>query len=253
MTAQTAAVARSYGGAVARRGGADPGPDPSRRDGPPAEDAGTAGDADLAVDFARGRDGSLARVYREHSSLVFSIAARAVGAVEAEDVTQAVFVAAWRGRATYDPARGTLAGWLVDITRHRVADTMAARRRRGEVLVEEVGSVLDGQDAVGGHDQAVSDRLTVMGAVEDLDEPRRTVVALAFFEEMTHREISVVTGLPLGTVKSHLRRSLLHLRALLEGPVATGPASVDLTATPRTPTDRDLARRAGWRTEEGQA
>lgn len=224
-TAQAAAAPRPYGGAAAQRGGADPG--------------------DLASDFARGQDGSLARVYREHAPLVFSIAARAVGAVEAEDVTQAVFVAAWRGRATYDPGRGTLAGWLVGITRHRVADTMAARRRRGEVLVEEVDALLDGQRAVGGHDQAVSDRLTVLGAVEDLDEPRRTVVALAFFEEMTHPEISAATGLPLGTVKSHLRRSLLHLRALLEGPIATSPASVDLTAARRTPADRGVAERGG--------
>lgn len=225
MSAQAGAAPRPYGGAVARRGGADP--------------------ADLPSAFARGDDGSLARVYREHAPLVFSMAARAVGAVEAEDVTQAVFVAAWRGRATYDPARGTLAGWLVGITRHRVADTMAARRRRGEVLVEEVDAVLDGQGAVGGHDQAVSDRLTVLDAVDDLDEPRRTVVALAFFEEMTHREISAATGLPLGTVKSHLRRSLLHLRALLEGSIATSPASVDLTAGRPAPTSRGVAQRAG--------
>lgn len=234
--AWTAVAPPPYGDAVAGRSGVDPGA------GPPE------GGPDLAGAFVAGHDGSLAGVYREHAPLVFSIAARAVGPVEAEDVTQAVFVAAWRGRATYDPARGTLAGWLVGITRHRIADAMAVRRRRGEVLVEEVDDVLDAQDAVGGHDQAVSDRLTVLGAVEDLDEPRRTVVALAFFEEMTHREISAATGLPLGTVKSHLRRSLLHLRALLEGPVVTSPASVDLTA-PRPADGRSVAGRAGRRTD----
>ena len=244
---------------MTERPAAAPQPVPPRRAEDPGADA-----PGLAASFVRGEDGSLARLYREHAPLVFGIAARAVGRAEAEDVTQAVFVSAWRGRATFDPARGTLAGWLVGITRHRVADALSAARRRGEVLVDEVEPLLAGRDhAEGaggpGHDQATSDRITVMGALDDLGEPRRTLVALAFFEEMTHREISDTTGLPLGTVKSHLRRALLHLRGLLE-PAAAGATTVDLTApgagtgpTPaprRTPSSAPGRARGGWHEEE---
>lgn len=270
MTALTANArdrpgrARPYGVAVSARDAAGPGPVAPRG----REDAVTAAAPDLAASFVRGEDGSLARLYREHASLVFGIAARAVGPAEAEDVTQAVFVSAWRGRTTFDPDRGTLAGWLVGITRHRVADALSAARRRGEVLVDEVEPLLAGgdhpEDGAREHDQAVSDRVTVLGALDDLGEPRRTLVALAFFEEMTHREISATTGLPLGTVKSHLRRALLHLRGLLEDPGDGDATTVDLTgpvaatgparAARRTPTSApSRARGTGWHEEGGTA
>lgn len=260
------AAVRPYGGAVSGGDATAPGPvapRPAEGSGPDAVPDAAPG---LAASFVRGEDGSLARLYREHASLVFGIATRAVGPAEAEDVTQAVFVSAWRGRSTFDPSRGTLAGWLVGITRHRVADALSAARRRGEVLVDEVETLAGGEhagDDGGEHDQAVSDRVTVLGALDDLGEPRRTLVTLAFFEEMTHREISETTGLPLGTVKSHLRRALLHLRGLLEDPAAAGAPPVGVPAAGaatgprlaarRTPSSAPgRARGTGWHEEGGR-
>lgn len=174
----------------------------------------------LAHAFADGDERALEAAYRAHSGIVYGMARRALPRPDAEDVLQAVFVAAWRGRTTFDPSRGELRGWLVGITRYRIADALAARLRRGEVLVPaDADEPLLG--AVGDEQARVTDRLTVVGAVDQLDEPRRGLVRLAFFEELTHREISERTGMPLGTVKSHLRRALLHLAALL-GPATPG-------------------------------
>ena len=86
---------------------------------------------DLAVRLRDGSRDALAEAYREWSSLVHTLALRSLGNHhDAEDVTQQVFVAAWRSRHTLRPERGTVAGWLVGITRHTVADTHAKRARQ---------------------------------------------------------------------------------------------------------------------------
>lgn len=178
----------------------------------------------IAHAFADGDERALEAAYRAHSGIVYGMASRALPRADAEDVLQAVFVAAWRGRATFDPARGELRGWLVGITRYRIADALSTRSRRSEVLVAEADESLAGamNDQHDEHDRTTN-RLTVIGAVDRLEEPRRALVRLAFFEELTHRQISERTGLPLGTVKSHLRRALLHLATVL-GPVTVAEA-----------------------------
>ncbi|MFC6695349.1 RNA polymerase sigma factor [Nocardioides daphniae] len=182
-------------------------------------------DERTVVDLAAGlRDGDrdcLEEVYRRWSPLVHSVALRALGAHhEAEDVTQQVFISAWRSRHTLTPTDHALPAWLIGITRHRVADRLAERARDAQKVASaaarEARPATDDEalapDATGG----VVDRLVLAQQVDDLGEPRRTILRLAFHEDLTHEQISTRTGLPLGTVKSHLRRGLVHLRRTLE-------------------------------------
>ncbi|WP_228373171.1 RNA polymerase sigma factor [Demequina silvatica] len=174
------------------------------------------GDASDGLDhaFAAGVDGSLERLYRETSSLVFTLALRALGdRAEAEDVTQQTYVAAWRGRAGYDPERAPARAWVVGIARRTIADALAARgreRRRLEA-VRDVPAAVEPDPWAG-----EAERIVVRSEVESLGPPRSTIVALAFFEGRTHEQIAAELKMPLGTVKSHLRRSLLALRHGLE-------------------------------------
>ncbi|MDI9884457.1 sigma-70 family RNA polymerase sigma factor [Streptomyces sp. HNM0645] len=205
--------------------GADvPGRAPAARGPRPAPGTGSAtapgdprDDAALAAGFVAGEEGSLEVVYRRWGSLVYTLARRTLGDErEAEDVTQQVFLAAWRGRHGYRPGRGGLAGWLVGITRHKVADALAARSRRAE-LVAAAGAFLAPAPApaAGAGPEQVVDRVLVLRALQDLPSAQQHVVRLAFYADLTQTQIAERTGLPLGTVKSHMRRALLSLRRSL--------------------------------------
>lgn len=163
--------------------------------------------------FADGDEGALEALYRDVSPLVYSLARRALGSEEeAEDITQQTFVAAWRARATFDPRKGELRGWIVGIARRKIADALAGRSRdmhRLTALAAASSSAMDESD-----DRI--DEILLAHEIDMLGDPRRVIMALAFYDGITHEQIAADLNLPLGTVKSHIRRSLLALRSRLE-------------------------------------
>jgi RNA polymerase sigma-70 factor (ECF subfamily) len=172
----------------------------------------------LASRLVDGDETALEEVYDRWSSLIHTYALRALrDSHDAEDVTQQVFVAAWRSRHTLTPSPAALPAWLVGIARHKVADLRAARARDADRLAAVVSLPGTHDDAIQAADDEVAERLVVRQAVEELPDPRRTIVFLAFWEERSHAEIAEKVGLPLGTVKSHVRRGLMKLHQQLEG------------------------------------
>lgn len=168
----------------------------------------------VARAFAAGDERALAEAYRRWSAFVHTLALRALrDTTDAEDVTQQVFVSAWRGRAGYDASRSPLRAWLTGITRHAIAD-VHARRARDQRDALAVASTTP--PAPEPETAQLAERLTMTDELNRLGEPQRTILALAFYDDLTHDEISRRLALPLGTVKSHIRRSLLRLRDRLE-------------------------------------
>lgn len=158
-----------------------------------------------------GDDSALRDLFDEYGSLVLGIARRLVGD-EAEDLAQQVFLAAWRGRARFDPSKGSLPAWLSGITRFKAIDHLRAAGRRPATPTEDVGRLEPVEPAVDG----LVDRLVLASALRALPEARRHVVELGFLEGLTHAEIAERLDLPLGTVKSHMRRGLEALQRELE-------------------------------------
>lgn len=167
--------------------------------------------AELAARFRAADQQVLRTVYDRYGGLVLRVAAAVLAdRSDADDVTQAVFVDAWRARHTFDPDRGSLAGWLVGITRRRCIDQLRVRERQRRDVVAAAGlrSVSD-EPVDPGH---IVERIVVTDELAQLPDGQRRVLELAFYDDLTSGQIAALTGMPLGTVKSHLRRGLAQLR-----------------------------------------
>lgn len=169
--------------------------------------------------FAAGDDDALREAFEAHGRLVYSICHRGMPSPEeAEDVAQQVFVAAWKARSRFDPAAGSLRGWLAGIARHKVLDAQRVHYRRLEVASAEPADERGAPGAAGSRSafDAVADRMVVAAALARLEPERRAVLESAFLDGLTHPEVALRHDLPLGTVKSHIRRGLDALRKDLE-------------------------------------
>ncbi|MET9603488.1 sigma-70 family RNA polymerase sigma factor [Streptomyces sp. NPDC006512] len=209
---------------TARRAGAvataDAGDTGARGPGAPVRPA-DGSPPGLAAGFVSGDERCVEEVYRRWRPLVHSLARRSLGDDrEAEDVTQQVFLAAWRGRAGYRPGPGGLGAWLTGITRHKIADALEARTRRARAVAAAAGTVHELAPYPGDpgrpEPERALDRVLVLGELARLPSAQRRVLCLAFYADLSQTQIAARTGLPLGTVKSHMRRALHLLRRSLE-------------------------------------
>lgn len=142
-------------------------------------------------------------------------------ASDAEDVVCQVYEQAWLRAAAFEASRGTVLAWLFVICRSRAFDVMKARRTRALRELEARGEHPPGEGTVPPEElpDALLERFeegsAVQRALAALPPARRQLIMLAFFGDLTHEELATRLSLPLGTVKSHLRRGLTQLRASL--------------------------------------
>ncbi|WP_428961573.1 RNA polymerase sigma factor [Micromonospora fluostatini] len=185
-------------------------------------------DDDLVERFHAGDESALREAYDRYGRAVFHLATSVLAnRSDAEDVTQATFVAAWLGRDTFDPARGSLLGWLLGIGRRKVVDRLRASARENRV-VESVRQ-LPGPATADPDPDTVVDRLVVADELARLPQEQRRMLELAFYEDLTHQQIAAATGVPLGTVKSHIRRGMASLKRRWEvDGAAPGPRPAGL-------------------------
>ena len=167
---------------------------------------------DMVTQFLAGEEQALAEIYSKYSSLVFTVALRSLGdSSEAEDVTQKVFVAAWTGRHNFRPERASLPAWLLGITRNKVVDAHQARGKQRRIATEVATNVQPPPEPID-----VAARLLIADEIARLDEVPQRVLRMAFYDDLTHAQIAERLQLPPGTVKSHIRRSLIKLKRRLE-------------------------------------
>ena len=166
-------------------------------------------DSSLIAAIRTGDERAMAELYDRYSGIVYSVALRVLADTgAAEDVLQEVFMQLWRNPGVFDSGRGNLAPWLAVIARNRAID--ALRKRRPETDIEEVVVSVEA-DLAGETDRAIA-----MGKVRTvlsaMPAAQRSALEMAYFEGLTHSEISAKTGEPLGTIKTRIRAGLLALR-----------------------------------------
>jgi len=141
----------------------------------------------------------------------------------AEEVTEDVFWQVWRNARDFDPKRGSVIAWLLMMTRSRALDylrrqDLAETSGEPESLVSEVALDENPQDLL----CAIQNNKLLNAALLELEPIQRQLIAMAFFRGLTHEEITEFTGIPLGTVKSHIRRALKRLQDILAEHLAEG-------------------------------
>ncbi len=158
-----------------------------------------------------GDEKAMMLLYDRYSRLVFSLAVHILADRQlAEDITQDVFLALWRNAGSFDSEKGSLAGWLTVVTRHRAIDVVRKRSR-------EYSESLDLRTDRNAQRQIeISESTTRMNAVlSGMPISQQVALRLSYFSGLTHAEISAETGIPLGTVKSRIRSALEFLRKAL--------------------------------------
>ena len=172
----------------------------------------------LLQDINRNDQAALRSLYEATSAKLHGLARAMLGnAVDAEEVVCDAYVQAWQSAARFDPQRGSVLGWLLMICRSRALDLL--RQRRARAAAEGLASRFGEEDSVPGPEgllRQMQSGTAVHRALAELSPLRRQLVALAFLRGMSHQEIACAVNLPIGTVKSHLRRALLGMRAALD-------------------------------------
>lgn len=176
-------------------------------------------DEELAAAWLAGTDDAMRRLWDRYGTLVHTFCVRALYDRDAAaDCTQETFVSAWRSRDRFDPARGSLAGWLLGIARHRVHDAYRATARtpvpHDDLPPERVRAADE--------PEALVRRLLLADALDSLDERPRKALQLAYYDGLSQTEIADRLGVPLGTVKSDMRRALIRLRRTVAGDASDG-------------------------------
>jgi RNA polymerase sigma factor (sigma-70 family) len=179
----------------------------------------TYDDPSLGKLIAERNPAALEELYDRHGGACYGLARRVVSDEQlAQDVVQEVFLAIWRGAATYDGSRGSLSTWLFALTHHKSVDAVRrSQRHSGRRAPEEALSTEpDPAPAVDEQAMASVRRDQVRAALADLPEPQRKALMLAYFGGYSQSEIAQLTGIPLGTVKTRTLAALRRLRGALD-------------------------------------
>ena len=181
--------------------------------------------AALVPRIAQGDDRALAHLYDSTSRMMFGLCLRIVkDPSAAEDITLEVYLQVWRTAGSYDPVRGTVSAWLLTVARSRAIDWLRARKARRADMEQDLDEVFELQDLRPSPERSSIEagrRRIIQDAMAELPDEQRRAIELTYFAGLSHSEIALQTGLPIGTVKTRIRLGVIRLRELL-GPYGEG-------------------------------
>jgi RNA polymerase sigma-70 factor (ECF subfamily) len=161
---------------------------------------------------------ALQTVYRLTSAKLFGVVLRILGTqAEAEDVLQEVYVTVWRKAADFDPNRASPMTWLIAIARNRAIDRLRATRQSRRIEpIEQAGEVADSAIPADAVLENAQDYAKLHGCLDGLEARERNALRGAFFDGNTYEDLAARMNVPLGTMKSWIRRAMIKLKSCLE-------------------------------------
>ena len=167
---------------------------------------------------AGGDRAALRHVYAETSAKLFGVCLRILNdRSEAEDVLQDVYLNVWRKAASFDEARASPITWLVAIARNRAIDRVrSGAGARSSAPIDAASDVPDPTPLAAETIETAQDNRRLYSCLEELETRQQAAIRAAYMDGLTYEELAERSNVPLGTMKSWIRRGLAKLRACLE-------------------------------------
>ena len=170
----------------------------------------------LLFSISNGDRGAFAEMYDRTSAKIYGVCLRILGnESDAQDVLQDVYVTVWRKAALFDPAKAGAITWLCVLARNKSID----RSRRRELATDDLAAadgISDDRPSAFEVVQGTQEADRLRDCLDELDDQPRTMIRAAFLQGSTYPELAAREGVPLGTMKSWIRRGLQRLRGCLE-------------------------------------
>jgi len=161
---------------------------------------------------------ALQAVYRLTSAKLFGVCLRILGErSEAEDVLQEVYVTVWRKAGGFDASRASPLTWLIAIARNRAIDRLrATKQSRRMEPIDAAAEVADSAAIADSALESTQDRARLHGCLDALASHERAALRGAYFDGNTYEDLAARMSVPLGTMKSWIRRAMIKLKSCLE-------------------------------------
>jgi RNA polymerase sigma factor (sigma-70 family) len=181
----------------------------------------------LLQQIADGDQSAVAKVLDQYGDLVWSLARRFLGnSPEAEDAVQEIFIEIWKNAGRYKPELASEVTFIATITRRRLIDRLRKNSRKPDSEMYDEGIAAQNPDPV----NRVTENVEVQNVVRVLEEMQpehREILTLSIYQGYSHSEIADRLSMPLGTVKTRVRRGLIHIREQLQLDESTGKARLE--------------------------
>jgi RNA polymerase sigma-70 factor, ECF subfamily len=173
---------------------------------------------------AEGGAGSAEALLDRYGGLVWSLARRfCPDRAEAEDAVQEIMVEVWKSvrQGRFDASKGSETTFVATIARRRLIDRLRRRRISASELAPEIAQAPSPARSAS---ELGEDARKAAEVLDELSEAQQTAIRMAVMHGLTHEQVAQATGMPLGTVKTHIRRGLIRMRQVLADEARDGPA-----------------------------
>ncbi|TNE79478.1 MAG: sigma-70 family RNA polymerase sigma factor [Bacteroidetes bacterium] len=159
---------------------------------------------------------ALAELYDAYSGMVYGVVLKIVSNRElVEEIVQDVFLRVWKNMENFDPTKARISTWIINIARNRAIDELRSKSFRNQSENQTLENSVNEVDRAESTNQKV-DTIGIKNLTRHLRPEQQQLIELVYFGGYTHEEAAEHLSIPLGTVKTRIRNSILELRKIVK-------------------------------------